>query len=129
MVEPLPGLAWGDDLKAIFIKKSKKYDEDRITANSKEALELKLAGAVADEWEVLKRNKRSIRLKKDKPKDRQLEDDVWCLLYRMGFQELNVDRNFSIRVDDKTQPRQFDVFCKDNETRLYHRVHSFERRW
>src|SRR6266478_2770232 len=116
MAEPLPGLARGDDLKVIFDQKAKTHDEKSITANSKEALALKLAGEEADGWQVLRLNKRSIRLKKEKPKDRQLEDDTWCLLYRMGFQELNINRNFSIRVDEKTQPRQLDVFARDGET-------------
>jgi DNA sulfur modification protein DndB len=105
-----------DDLKAIFVQKSKKYDERTITGKSKESLGLTLAGAEADNWEVLRRNKRSIRLKKDKPQDRQLEDDLWCLLYRMGFHELNTDRKFAIRVDEKTQPRLLDVFAKDDES-------------
>ena len=64
----------------------------------------------------LKRNKRSIRVCRDKPIDRQLEDDVWSLLYRMGFEELNADRNFTIQLSEKAPPRQLDVFAKDRET-------------
>jgi hypothetical protein len=70
----------------------------------------------ADGWEVLRRNKRSVRLKKQKPQDRQLEDDVWCVLYNMGFKELNEDRNFTIRLSDRTPPRQLDLFVKDDQT-------------
>lgn len=116
MVQPLTGLASGDDLKPIYAQRSKTIDEKTISASSKEALALKLAGEEADGWRVLRKNQRSIRLAKNKPVDRQLEDDVWSLLYRMGFKELNLDRQFSIQAGDKTLPRQLDVFAKDDET-------------
>jgi DNA sulfur modification protein DndB len=115
MAEPLPGLVQDDDLKPLYAQKTKPYDEKKITANSKHALDLKLAGEQEDGWEILRYNKRSIRLKKYKPADRQLEDDLWCLLYNMGFRELNATRTFSIRVDNGA-PRQLDLFAKDDET-------------
>jgi hypothetical protein len=46
----------------------------------------------------------------------QLEDDVWSLLYRMGFKELNFDRNFYIQSSEDAPKRQLDVFAKDDET-------------
>ena len=116
MVEPLSGLAYRDDLKAIYSQKSKTYDEKPVSASSQKALDLKVAAEEADGWEVLRRNKRSVRLKKQKPQDRQLEDDVWCVLYNMGFKELNEDRNFTMRLSDRTRPRQLDVFAKDDQT-------------
>jgi DGQHR domain-containing protein len=115
MTEPLPGLVKGDALRPVYNHKAKPYDEKTISASSERALELKLAGEQEDGWEPLKHNQRSIRLKKNKPADRQLEDDLWCLLYNMGFKELNLDRNFSIQVGSDP-PRQLDVFAKDDET-------------
>src|SRR5579862_8420825 len=112
----LTGIVSGDELKAIYALKSKKDDEKTISASSKDALALKLKGEEADGWRVLRKNKRSIRLAKEKPTDRQLEDDVWCLLYRMGFKELNVDRNFCITAGDNAPKRQLDVFAKDDAT-------------
>ena len=44
MAEPLPGLVQGDDLKSLYAQKAKPYDEKTISANSKRALDLKLAG-------------------------------------------------------------------------------------
>ncbi|WP_037474529.1 DGQHR domain-containing protein [Sphingobium sp. ba1] len=118
MLPPLTGLSVGDDLKPIYSEKSKNADEKTISAASIKALELKLAGEVEDGWRLIRRNKASIRLGKDKPVDRQLEDDVWCLLYRMGFSTLNRTRNFSIQAGEKTVPRQIDVFAADEETAL-----------
>src|SRR5271154_5171429 len=116
MPPSLTGLATGDELKAIYSQRSKHVDEKTITAGSADALALKLAGEEKDGWRIQKKNKRSVRVAKDKPSDRQLEDDVWCLLYRMGFKELNATRQFAIQAGEGTQPRQLDVFAKDDET-------------
>jgi DNA sulfur modification protein DndB len=112
----LLGIAQGDELKPVYARRSKRDDEKTVTAASKAALALKIAAEEADGWHVVKTNKRSVRVAKQKPVDRQLEDDAWCLLYRMGFKELNVDRTFSVQVGPKTPPRQLDVFAKDDET-------------
>ncbi len=111
-MEPLAGLASGDDLKAIYAKRSKAVDEKTISASSKNALSLKLEAELAEGWTISRKNKRSIRLIKDKPIDRKLEDDVWTLLYRMGFKELNIDRQLYV----PGVARQLDVFAKDDET-------------
>jgi DGQHR domain-containing protein len=116
MPQELIGLLTGDALKPVYAIKSKSIDEKTITASSQDALALKLTGEEADGWRVLRRNKNSLRLAKNKPIDRQLEDDVWSLLYRMGFKELNGDRNFTIEVGQNTPKRQLDVFAKDDET-------------
>ena len=98
------------------VLRAKSLDEKTISGGSAESLELKVAGEEADGWRILKHNKHSVRLGRDKPVDRQLEDDVWSLLYRMGFSELNADRNFCVQLNDKAPARQLDVFAKDDET-------------
>ena len=110
------GLASGEDLKSIALLRAKSVDEKTISAGSAESLELKLAGEEADGWRILRRNQRSIRLGRDKPVDRQLEDDIWSLLYKMGFTDLNADRNFCVQLNDKAPPRQLDVFARDDES-------------
>jgi hypothetical protein len=114
--ESLLGTAHGDELKPVYARRSKRDDERTVTAASKAALALKIAAEEADGWRVVKANKKSVRVAKQKPVDRQLEDDAWCLLYRLGFKELNVDRTYSVQVGPKTPPRQLDVFAKDDET-------------
>lgn len=98
------------------MKRSKSMDEKTISASTPAALALKLSGEEEDGWSPLKHNKHSIRLGKPKPPDRQLEDDLWSLLYRMGFEELNADRSFSIDFNDGAPARQLDVFAKDHDT-------------
>lgn len=116
MTQVLNGIVSGDALKPIYARKSKSTDEKTISAASEGSLGLKIAAEEADGWHVIRRSERSARLAKDKPVDRQLEDDVWSLLYRMGFKELNIDRNFCIQASDGTGKRQLDVFAKDDET-------------
>ena len=53
---------------------------------------------------------------KAKPVDEQLEDEVWSILAQMGFKEMSKGRQFHIAVEDNLEPRQIDVFAKDDET-------------
>lgn len=74
---------------------------------------------LAEGWEIEKALKRQLRLKKKKPNDRQFEDLVWRLFYRMGYDDLNKGHDFKIqyRASDGTQhEKQVDIFCKDKET-------------
>lgn len=43
-----------------------------------------------------------------------LEHDVWRLLYKMGFDELNALRDFRIPNGPEATPKQIDVFAKDD---------------
>ena len=74
---------------------------------------------LADGWEVSKKLKRQVRLAKPKSLDRQFEDRIWRLFYRMGYDDLNKGHEFTIRYKaaDKTfREKQVDVFAKDLET-------------
>ncbi len=110
------GIVSGDDAKRLNILRSKSVDEKTSSAASKEALITKSKGEEQDGWTVAKWNKKSVRLTKVKPADRQLEDDVWSLLFRLGFKELNADRNFTIKLGENAPARQIDIFAKDEET-------------
>jgi DGQHR domain-containing protein len=115
MADILKGLVSGEALKSASVKRAKKFDEDTLTAATVPALETKLEAAKLEGWEEAKRNRRSIRIRKRKPSDRQLEDDVWSLLYRLGFKEMNEIRHFSMKLSETTEPRQIDVFAKDDD--------------
>lgn len=110
------GLVTGEAAKIAYSMRSKSVDEKTITATKKDALPAKVQAEELDGWLVSKRNKASVRMAKPKPHDRQLEDDVWTLLYKLGFKELNADRNFTIKQGDTAPSRQIDVFAKDDET-------------
>jgi DNA sulfur modification protein DndB len=72
----------------------------------------------ADGWAVQREGSRKVRIKKPKNHDAVLEDQTWCLFYRMGYSDIN-GKNFKIRYtrQDGTQgEKQVDVFAKDDET-------------
>jgi len=110
------GLVSGEEAKKINVARSKSVDEKTVAAAKDDALATKVQGEEQDGWVVVKKNKSSVRVSKAKPYDRQLEDDVWCLLYKLGFKELNANRNFTIKLGQNSPARQIDIFAKDDET-------------
>jgi DNA sulfur modification protein DndB len=74
---------------------------------------------MADGWEIEKKFKTKIRVKKLKSIDVAYEDEVWATLAGLGFRYLNKDRKFKIPYsDDPTLTQQIDVFAADKETIL-----------
>lgn len=72
----------------------------------------------ASGWTIQRDGQRKVRMKKPKNHDVLLEDQAWCLFYRMGYPELNGPK-FKIKFErqDGTQgEKQVDVFAKDDET-------------
>lgn len=116
MTATLGELVSGSELRSAFGLRAKRVDEKTITASSPKALEMKRQAEEHDGWELAKQNKRSLRMQRAKPQDRQLEDDVWSLFYRMGFKEMNADRTLMVTGKDGASRRQLDVFAKDDET-------------
>jgi len=94
----------------------KPHTEKTITGATSEIREQKAALELQDGWSVLRRGKMSLRLKRDKPIDEQLEDSVWTVLSQMGFDEMSDGRGFTIDFGDGNNPRQIDVFAKDCES-------------
>lgn len=75
----------------------------------------------ADGWAVHREGSRKVRIKKPKNPDSLLEDQVWCLFYRMGYPEL-CGPKFKIayaRQDGSKGEKQIDVFAKDDETVVF----------
>ncbi len=74
---------------------------------------------LADGWSISKKLKRQLRLSKPKSLDRQFEDRVWRLFYKMGYDDLNKGHDFTIKykaADGTLREKQVDVFAKDAET-------------
>ncbi len=106
----------GDDLDSELRQRKSKDIFHTVTGSTRKLIAEKVALEEQDGWRVVKKNKKSTRLAKAKPAHEQLEDEVWCLLAQMGFKELNKGRLFTIAVEDGLNPRQIDVFAKDDET-------------
>ena len=116
MTATLGDLVSGDELRTAYGLRAKRVDEKTVAAASDKALQMKREAEELDGWEFVKKNKRSLRMQRAKPEDRQLEDDVWSLFYRMGFKVMNADRNLMVTGKDGSSRRQLDVFAKDDET-------------
>lgn len=69
-------------------------------------------------WEVFGKplkTKTRIRIKKSHSK--QLEDDIWCQFYNLGFRTLNYDENFVLPFSkEKKDTKQIDVIAINDET-------------
>ncbi|RKN79566.1 DGQHR domain-containing protein [Ulvibacterium marinum] len=69
-------------------------------------------------WEEFGRPlKTKTKLRKEKPHDKQFEDDVWCQFYGLGYRMLNYDQNFILPYGKTPKDKkQIDVVAIDEET-------------
>ncbi len=116
-----PLLTEPDEIIPAIRNRKKTYIEKSITSKTKKNLEEK------DGWRLLRKNKRSFRLAKDKSLAERLEDELWTIVASMGFNELSDGRNFTINVGKSSNPRQIDVFAKDDESALFIECTSCEK--
>ncbi len=80
-----------------------------------------VAAHEADGWIRDRATATSARLRKAKPIDQALEDDVWSLLARLGFTQMSQGRRFVIPVANGpglNVTKQIDVLAADDETAL-----------
>jgi len=97
-------LVQNEMLERIARQRRRKYHEITV-------LKSDLDSYLKDGWEEKTPYKRKVRLRKGKPVDELLEDEVWLLFKNMGFTEMNKDRNFKIHVGPVK--KQIDVFARD----------------
>jgi len=116
--ESLYPLVSGKEMASELHKRRRKLIFQTITASNSQSLSNKVKLEEEEGWAVHIKNAKSIRMKKSKESDRQLEDDVWSILAQMGFKEMNAGRQFRIAVGNGINPRQIDVFAKDNESAI-----------
>lgn len=64
-------------------------------------------------WELVKKNKYSTRIKKEKSPTVLFEDKVWMTFYNLGFHTMNKDNNCKLQFG--TYSKKIDVLAKDNE--------------
>ena len=77
------------ELKANFRSRNKGYHELSVTHNLVEKYE-------NEGWEIYDTLKTKTKLRKDKTVAQKLEDDVWCQMYSLGFDELNFDETLEL---------------------------------
>ena len=109
--EILTGLISGDEIQSTLRKRRQRLNFITVRKGTEDVY-------FKDGWEISRRNKRTSRLSKPKPIGDALEDEIWCIMARMGFSEMSADNQFKIPLDiknDSVPPKQIDVFAKDDE--------------
>jgi DNA sulfur modification protein DndB len=107
-----PLLTESSELYKEYLKRRTEYYKKSVKPNRQKAYE-------EEGWTFEKKLKTKVRLKKFKPRDEQLENKFWCLLYRVGYKDMNLGRNFKIKykmLDGNWDEKQIDIFAKDDET-------------
>jgi DNA sulfur modification protein DndB len=105
-------LAKSNELKSIYKKRTNHFIYETIKPELFERYK-------TENWLFDKKNQHTIRIKKLKPFDEIFEDSIWCMFQKMGFTEMNKDRNFKLSYsDENTLMQQIDIFAADSETIL-----------
>lgn len=94
-----------DVLEEVAKQKTKPYHEKKVYSPG-ERRQCEDKG-----WVFQRQLKKAVLMRKEKPIDELLEDEVWLVFKQLGFIEMNKDRNFKIQAGSST--KQIDVFAKD----------------
>ena len=110
----LAGLITGQDITNALRRRRNRFYEESFPIREEEL-------RLQEGWELVRRNKNTLRVRKPKPFDEILEDEIFALFARMGFKYLSDGRDFRIPVDSSNSgvpPKQIDVFAADDETAI-----------
>jgi len=102
-----------EELGSLARANSRDYDAKTVSVTGAETL-------LADGWEKLKTNSKSVRLKRQKKHGPLLEDRVWTLLYRMKFKYLSGKGGAQLRVNatEDSPSSQLDIVAIDDEVAI-----------
>ena len=102
-----------EDLGSLARANSREYETKTVSPSA--VPELQQEG-----WEIAKRNKKSVRLKRAKRRGALLEDRVWTLLYRMKFRYLSDKGGARLQVNasEELPSSQVDVVALDDEVAI-----------
>ena len=110
----IAGLVAGTDIQSELRQRRKAFLEKTILFDQE-------TYHIDGGWEIVRRNKKTLRIRRPKPAGQQLEDDMWSLLAVMGFHDMSQGRNFTIPISEPgadVPPKQIDVLAVDGETAL-----------
>jgi len=104
----LIGLVSGEDLDRAFKRRNVKYVYKKIAKQNIEPM-------LAEGWKKIRTFKKFVTLRKLKDVGPGFEDELWCILHQMGFQEMNSDSNFEIQRYNQYLSKQIDIFARDEQ--------------
>jgi DGQHR domain-containing protein len=103
-----------EELRALCRRKFKKTESRTVDQAAGDAL-------LQEGWQVVRKNKRSVKLERAKPHSTELEDRIWSLFYRMGFAFISGEGGASLETeteDDRSLSNQVDCVALDDEVVL-----------
>jgi len=111
--EILQGLVSGEEIRDVLKDRSKEYYKLSVKKGAEKPY-------LEEGWEIYKELKTVTQLRKRKPLGELFEDEVWCTLAKMGFEEMSGDRNFKIPMskDPTVNPKQIDIFVKERNVAI-----------
>ena len=100
-------------LGKIFKAKSQKFHRRTVEHN-------RLEEFLSKGWEEYGTPlKTKTKIQRPKSHDEQFEDDIWCQLYKLGFRNLNIDREYHLPYGPGSNDRkQIDIIAVHDETIL-----------
>lgn len=104
------------------------YKKRRQPYSTKRISQAELEDHLAAGWEKDRDMQRGVRVRRIKRLDEQLENQLWVLLYLLGYEKLNTGRHFKVTVDvdGKKITKQIDVLALDDETAVVAECKSAE---
>lgn len=109
------------EINALARQKKNKFEMQSVTPNASEQF-------TSNGWDIVRAGKTSIRLRREKSHDRELEDRVWTLCFNLGFLELSGEGGAKLLHSVSGPTNQLDVFAADLETAIVVECKSSEIR-
>ena len=119
----LDNIFLSDELRALAARRKKASEFTSAPQGKADAL-------AAEGWETLRVNKSSVRMSRPKPTSVMLEDRVWSLLYRMGFEFMSGDGGARLGVPGESPYKsgnQLDIVAIDSEVAITIECKSAEK--
>ena len=106
-------IVFDKEIKRLLRTKNRSYNQ--ITIRKPLLQEYEIKG-----WRLIKENKETVTIRKQKSHDKAFEDRVWTLCAKMNFDYLNGDTPLKLSFSEEASipGRQLDVFAGDKETIL-----------
>jgi len=90
------------EIKKLYTKKKEKYYYLNIKKGTEE-------NYFNEGWEVFKNLKTETKIRKKKTFDLQFEEELWCILSKLKFSEMNINRTFKIPILKKIENKYKEV--------------------
>jgi len=107
-----------------YRKRKTPYLEETVSAS-------KIEKYKEDGWSIVRTNRSgSYRVRRTKPADQLLKDECWCILYQVGYKNINIGYNFEISLGtgENSPSRKVDVFAYDESSIIVFECYSERER-